>query len=443
MTRLATCFLAVLLVPLLAVAQPTVDGDLSDANYQTVATKQNANASFGGAINVEEIRAYTDMATSTLYIGLIGTLDTGNNNGIGVWLNVAGVGSPTGRAAGDTLGVQGGGHYIGGNGGANGQFKADFEVDVMYAMNSGGTSSDVYFDAASVTGPTPSTVYVGNSDQSGTAATGTGPGGEIITWAVDNSGGAETGVELQIPLAELGATTSNSIEVMAMVVSSSAFFSNVTVPGNYTGGSQPGFDADFGSFSGGPYHAGPAPLPVELSTFAVAADGAQAVLNWSTATETNNAGFGILHAAGDGSFEEIGFVGGAGTVDTPQAYRFKTGDLAPGVHRFRLAQRDLDGTETLSEPKAMRVRPVTSLDPVYPNPAAGMAKVTFEVETAAPVTVSLYNTLGQKVRTLFDGTASVGETTVSFATDRLAPGLYLVRMNGAGVQTTQRVTVMR
>ena len=83
-----------------------------------------------------------------------------------------------------------------------------------------------------------------------------------------------------------------------------------------------------------------ATLPVELTSFDVFVDGGDAVLTWSTASETNNAGFAVETEFGTDVFAEIGFVEGHGTTVEPREYSFAVRDLDPGVHRFRLKRRN-------------------------------------------------------------------------------------------------------
>ncbi|MEW6062369.1 MAG: hypothetical protein AB1600_10575, partial [Bacteroidota bacterium] len=283
----------------ISVAQPTIDGSLDDAQYITIATKQNSNAGFGSSIDVSKIVYYPDATNSFLYLGVVGKLNTSSTDAIGIWLNVSGTGSPSGKAAGQPLGIQStGGSYIGaGNNASNINFKADFEVDYMFAFNPGGANTSVYFDAAKHVS---SSVieYQGSCDQSGTSATNSSAAGAVfsqnsITFAFNNSGAANKGLELKIPFSAINATSSNSIEVFAFVASSTAYFSDVTVPGNVTGGNS-AFNVDYGSISGGFYHSTPPSLlPVELTSFTANAIGKNVVLKWNTATEVNNAGFEV------------------------------------------------------------------------------------------------------------------------------------------------------
>jgi hypothetical protein len=300
------------------------------------------------------------------------------------------------------------------------------------------------------TGNTPSVLDLGSTDQSGTSTTSNG-----IEFAFNNDNAtADTGAEWRIPFSVLGVTSANDIEVFAMLVSNTAYFSAGIIPGdpnqidgNKTdGGGNPGFSATWDAYSGGPFNTNAVPLPVELADFTAAVDGTTAQLQWETLSETNNAGFEVQHAAGDGNFQAQGFVEGRGTTDTPQQYNFLIDGLEPGTHQFRLKQVDLDGTSQLSEARVVEVglSEAVVMETVAPNPVHNQGTLRFAMQKAEPVTVSVYNVLGQRVQTLFDGTPSPGqlyEVTIDAST--LSSGTYFVRIEGDSIQKTRRVAVVR
>ena len=188
-------------------------------------------------------------------------------------------------------------------------------------------------------------------------------------------------------------------------------------------------------------------LPVELTAFNVTVSETTASLDWQTASEQNNAGFEVQHkAAGSTAFARAGFVDGNGTTPQAQTYRFEVSGLAPGTHTFRLKQVDFDGTESFSPAQEVTVRTGETLAIQGPNPMRGnqQARLVVQVDAEQPVDVALYNVLGQRVATLFTGTATPqapAEATLS--TDRLASGVYFVRVVGASVQATEQITVVR
>lgn len=193
--------------------------------------------------------------------------------------------------------------------------------------------------------------------------------------------------------------------------------------------------------------AGPeAPLPVELTTFNGQADGQAAVLSWTTASETNNAGFNVQQQTEGGSYETVEFVEGAGTTDTPQSYQTRVDDLSYGAHTFRVEQVDTDGTATPSEPVDVEVRlqDAMAVTPMAPNPVRGQGTARVTVRETQPVQVHLYDALGRRVRTLYDGELQGQQPeTLQVEASTLASGTYFLRVQGEDATQTTRFVVVR
>ena len=189
-----------------------------------------------------------------------------------------------------------------------------------------------------------------------------------------------------------------------------------------------------------------APLPVELTAFTARRDGDQTRLTWTTASETNNAGFEVQRSV-EGRWTPIGFVEGRGTTTEPQTYRFTDSDLpftATGAV-YRLRQVDTDGTETLSEAvEITRAAPATlALHGNFPNPFARQTTIRYELPKAGPVQIVVYDALGRHVATLVDREQAAGHKQVTFDARRLASGLYFARLVAESGVRTQRLTVVR
>ncbi|PQJ35083.1 hypothetical protein BSZ35_11175 [Salinibacter sp. 10B] len=198
-------------------------------------------------------------------------------------------------------------------------------------------------------------------------------------------------------------------------------------------------------------------LPVEFTNVSGQVEEQDAVIKWSTASETNNAGFEVQRRVSDastpgarktdGSFTSLdgAFVEGAGTTNEPQSYSYRVEDLDAGTHTFRLKQVDTDGSASYSDPIEVDV----GLDgpysfAAYPNPVRQQATVEFAMKEKADVTIALYNTLGQRVQTLYRGSTPAEQTRrVSVDAATLSSGVYFVRMRGGGVTATKRITVVR
>lgn len=189
----------------------------------------------------------------------------------------------------------------------------------------------------------------------------------------------------------------------------------------------------------------PGELPVDIVDFSAQANGSSVTLRWRTATEANNAGFVVQHEV-DGAFADASpLIEGAGTSTRPRAYDHTIDDLSSGTHTFRLRQQDLDGSVTFTAPLDVKIdmRGRYQLA-AFPNPFRDRATVQIAVRESQPVTVEVYNTLGQRVRTLYRDTPSAAQTVeVALQARDLSSGLYIVRMQGESFTTTQTLTLVR
>lgn len=78
-----------------------------------------------------------------------------------------------------------------------------------------------------------------------------------------------------------------------------------------------------------------------------------------------------------------------------------------------------------------------------PNPFRTQTKFTLRVQQSQRVEVSVYNVLGQKVRSLHDGWTTGGlEYDFTFQASNLPSGIYLYRVRGEGFVATRRVTLL-
>lgn len=196
-------------------------------------------------------------------------------------------------------------------------------------------------------------------------------------------------------------------------------------------------------------------LPVELVEFGASSNAARDVrLRWSTASETHNAGFEIEHsvseAVGDNDrwtpWQSIGFVTGAGTETEERNYSYSVPDMAPGIHRFRLKQVDLDGVATLSPAVEVTVDVPNGFRfaSFYPNPFNPRSSASITVSESQNLRVDVYDVAGRHVARLFDGQVDAHRPTrVLFNGAGLPSGTYVVRAEGLRTRASQVVTLSK
>jgi autotransporter-associated beta strand protein len=84
-------------------------------------------------------------------------------------------------------------------------------------------------------------------------------------------------------------------------------------------------------------------LPIQLTTFTGKAINQSILLNWNTASETNNDFYDVLRSADGKSFASIGTIRGAGTTTSSKDYTFSDENPYAGTNYYQLAQHDFDG----------------------------------------------------------------------------------------------------
>lgn len=197
----------------------------------------------------------------------------------------------------------------------------------------------------------------------------------------------------------------------------------------------------------GAYESTGSPLPVELVSFTGRADDTSIHLSWSTASETNNAGFYVQRKTASGQWNDLAFVDGAGTTAQPRTYAF-TDDALPfdaASITYRLHQIDRDGSATPSAPVVIeRGAPAAlALLPFYPNPASETVTVRYAAPQAGPVHIDLYDIVGRRVGTLHRGRAEHGRHAQTVDLPDLASGVYFVRLRTERATITRKLIVVR
>jgi len=161
-------------------------------------------------------------------------------------------------------------------------------------------------------------------------------------------------------------------------------------------------------------------VPVELSSFAVFNQGGNAVLEWSTESETNNFGFEIQRKGVVQNFKKVGFVPGYGTTTSLHHYNFTDVELPAGTYYYRLKQMDHDGSFEISEAKSVVLSTPSDykLEQNFPNPFNAETVLRYQINQnlgdAVDVKLLVYNSLGELVRTLVNERQSNGKYAVTW-----------------------------
>ncbi|MFO7978938.1 MAG: hypothetical protein R6U64_09780 [Bacteroidales bacterium] len=94
-------------------------------------------------------------------------------------------------------------------------------------------------------------------------------------------------------------------------------------------------------------------LPIKLLAFTSRVEKDQVILQWTTATETNNDYFTVGRSHDMHAWEVIGTVSGAGNSNQPLSYQLADRMPYEGISYYRLKQTDFDGAHESFKPLAV------------------------------------------------------------------------------------------
>ncbi len=157
------------------------------------------------------------------------------------------------------------------------------------------------------------------------------------------------------------------------------------------------------------------PIPVELVSFTATTNSIGVILNWLTATETNNQGFEVQRDNGR-DFEALAFIDGHGTTTELHAYSHTDRNVEDGSYRYRLKQVDFDGTFEYSNVVEVDISApdVFALDQNYPNPFNPSTIIKYSVPQSTQVVVKVFDVLGNEIGTLVNEKKPAGTYNVEF-----------------------------
>ncbi len=207
-------------------------------------------------------------------------------------------------------------------------------------------------------------------------------------------------------------------------------------------------------------------LPVELASFIVDTSEGDLVLQWVTESEINNLGFEIWRSwTSGGNFEFIsgylinpGLVG-QGNSNIRHEYRYEDKTVEPGnKYWYKLADVDFNGVRTyhapisVEVPKASNIPSAFKLYSGYPNPFNPSTTLRFNIPQIGAELVDsklvIYNSLGQEVKTLYQGKVGPGSYEVKWdgTTDlgsKAPSGIYFVVFRADVFFQTQRLILLK
>ncbi len=174
-------------------------------------------------------------------------------------------------------------------------------------------------------------------------------------------------------------------------------------------------------------------LPVTLLSFTATKNGAQNLLQWSTASEINSNYFEVQKSTNAVDFVEIGKVNAAGNNNTKHDYSYIDSKPASGTNYYRLKQVDNDGRFTLSAVKTITGAASFAVN-IYPNPVQANLNLNFNSDEMQRIQIKIVNAAGKIVSTRQYNVAA-GTSTNSINISSLSKGVYYLECKSAKGET--------
>lgn len=186
-------------------------------------------------------------------------------------------------------------------------------------------------------------------------------------------------------------------------------------------------------------------IPVELTSFSSALDNGVVMLNWRTASETNNYGFQVERSNDGITFNHIAFVPGSGTTTEAKTYSYRDSFLMNKEYYYRLKQIDLNGNHSYSNIIKVELHPPDKfvLNQNYPNPFNPTTKIKFAIPKESFVNLSLFNAVGELISTLVAEQMKPGFYEYEYDGSNLPSGVYLYKIKSGNYFNAKKMILLK
>ncbi|KAA3612043.1 MAG: T9SS C-terminal target domain-containing protein [Calditrichaeota bacterium] len=214
-------------------------------------------------------------------------------------------------------------------------------------------------------------------------------------------------------------------------------------------------------------------LPVELASFSASVNDGNVILNWNTASELENLGFEVLRSKreNDGyiklaDFEDSEELKGLGTSSFGKDYSFiDYTALGENTYWYKIVDVDFNGVPTEHGPISITVNykkdiaiekgvfpKEFSLKQNFPNPFNPTTVFKLNIpklqNESTQLSVNIFDLLGKKVKTLYDGQIEAGVYTFQWngldqSGKAMPSGMYIYSVNSAEFSQANKMILMK
>ncbi len=167
------------------------------------------------------------------------------------------------------------------------------------------------------------------------------------------------------------------------------------------------------------------------------------LIEWNTSEEKGNYGFELQKRMNNE--EEWMFTSFIAAYGNPGSYKYyDDGEISDTIY-YRLKQINIDGSSRIVQPVFVSLLPAD--EPVlyanYPNPFNASTIISFDIPETGEAELSVFNILGEKIKTLAEGTMEQGYHKITFDAEDIPAGVYFYRLVTTGFAETKKLTLLK
>ena len=197
------------------------------------------------------------------------------------------------------------------------------------------------------------------------------------------------------------------------------------------------------------------PLPIELISFEAHSEVGKITLNWVTKSEINNLGFEVYRSVEEecdyillSSYKTNPGLTGQGNSSTSFEYSYSDESVeSETTYWYKLADLDYSGIISFHEPISVSTPKAFPTDfklqQNYPNPFNPQTTIAYNLPRSSVVSIQIFNSLGEKVKTLYSGLQTSGSHEIVFDGNFLPSGIYFYQITTKDFSQTNKCLLLK
>jgi hypothetical protein len=184
-------------------------------------------------------------------------------------------------------------------------------------------------------------------------------------------------------------------------------------------------------------------LPITLANISARPQGKNIIVDWATASESENKGFELQRSSDNLNWEGITFINGAGNSTSTINYSYEDKGLYPSRYYYRLKQVDFDGRYKFSVVVSAMIdgKAEYELKQNFPNPLKDETTIRYILPETSKVNLTIFDMNGRPIKVLVNGTKGAGMHAQNFYPGALPAGVYYYKLQAGNFTSVKKLVI--